>query len=42
MKHIRTITTAKASDSFGYFFLQIWLTAFFTLLQGALGASKDK
>lgn len=42
MKHIRTISVAKASDAFGYFFLQIWLTAFVTLLSGAFGAAKDK
>jgi len=42
MRHIRTITVAKASDAFGYFFLQIWLAAFFTLLTGAFGSAKDK
>lgn len=42
MKHIRPITVAKASDSFGYFFFQIWLTLFTTLLSGAFGAAKDK
>ena len=41
MKHVRPITTARASDGFGYIFLQIWLAAFTTLLSGAFGASKD-
>lgn len=41
MKHVRPITMAKASDAFGAIFLQVWLSAFITLLSGALGASKD-
>lgn len=43
MKHLRTISVAKASDdAFGAIFLQVWLTAFITLLSGAFGAAKDK
>ena len=42
MKHIRPITVAKASDAFGAIFLQVWLSAFITLLSGAFGAAKDK
>jgi hypothetical protein len=41
MKHVRPISVAKASDAFGSIFLQIWLSAFVTLLSGAFGASKD-
>jgi hypothetical protein len=35
MKHLRPISVAKASDAFGYFFFQIWLTAFTALLSAA-------
>lgn len=40
MRHIKTITTAKASDAAGAIFFQIWLSVFTWILTGALG-SKD-
>jgi hypothetical protein len=42
MKHLRPISVAKASDSFGYIFFQIWLAAFTTLLTAAFSGGKDK
>lgn len=42
MKHLRPISVAKASDSFGYLFFQIWLAAFTTLLSAAFSGGKDK
>ena len=38
MKHIKTVTVAKASDPFGDVFFQVWLTAFVTMLSAAFGS----
>ena len=40
MKHIRTISTAKASDTFGIIFLQLWLQTFIFLVTGAFSEAK--
>lgn len=40
MKHLRPISVAKASDTFGYIFFQLWLTAFTTLLSAAFTGGK--
>ena len=42
MKHLRPISVAKASDSFGYIFFQVWLMAFTTLLSAAFSSGKGK
>lgn len=41
MKHVKTITVAKASDAAGAIFFQIWLSVFTAILTGAFG-SKGK
>ena len=42
MKHLRPISVAKASDSFGSLFFQIWLYAFTTLLTAAFSGGKNR
>lgn len=41
MKHVKSITVAKASDPFGSIFFQIWWAVFSWIITGAIG-SKDK
>jgi len=40
MKHIKTVTVAKASDAAGQIFLQIWLQVFTAILAGAFGLKR--
>ncbi len=42
MKHVKRISTAKASDAFGEIFFQIWWSVFSWILTGALGSKGDK
>lgn len=37
MRHIKTVSVQKASDSAGQIFFQIWLSVFSSLLAGAFG-----
>ena len=37
MRHIKSVSVQKASDSAGLIFFQIWLSVFTSILAGAFG-----